>query len=189
MFHEFASRLTESSPEHDWSHIDDAVAFSALRKFSTRCRDVLELLQTGEDFSRLKSVNIVTDRGRMLTGMVHAIHDEFQQAYRRFQPGNRTYSILRPEDARFDKHYLKFRRSLRDWDVRLAAVFEQGFDDCIAINPNGGAIALGHPLGMTGARIVGTTCLEINIRKAQSGLVSMCVGVGQGVALSLALPT
>ena len=57
------------------------------------------------------------------------------------------------------------------------------------INPNGGAIALGHPLGMTGARIVGTTCLEINIRKAQSGLVSMCVGVGQGVALSLALPT
>ena len=56
------------------------------------------------------------------------------------------------------------------------------------INPNGGAIALGHPLGMTGARIVGTTCLELNIRKAQSGLVSMCVGVGQGVALSLALP-
>ena len=133
LFNEFSQRIHESTPEHDWSHIDDTVTFSVLRKFSIRCRDVLELLQTGEQFSRLKSINVATDRGRMLTGMVHAIHEEFQIQYGKFQPGNRNYSILRPGDSRFDKHYVLFRRSLRDWDVRLAAVLEQGFDDCILV--------------------------------------------------------
>jgi hypothetical protein len=133
LFDEFSHRIRESTPEHDWSHIDDAVTFSVLRKFSIRCKDVLELLQTGEQFSRLKSINVATDRGRMLTGMVFAIHEEFQLHYGRFQPGNRTYSILRPGDSRFDRQYVMFRRSLRDWDVRLAAVLEQGFDDCIMI--------------------------------------------------------
>ena len=133
LFDEFSQRIRESTPEHDWSHIDDTVTFSVLRKFSVRCKDVLELLQTGEQFSRLKSIHVATDRGRMLTGMVHAIHEEFQTHYGKFQPGNRTYSILRPGDSRFDQHYLLFRRSLRDWDVRLAAVLEQGFDDCIMV--------------------------------------------------------
>lgn len=51
------------------------------------------------------------------------------------------------------------------------------------INPNGGAIALGHPLGMTGARILHTASLELHKRNGRYALVSMCVGVGQGYAV------
>jgi acetyl-CoA acetyltransferase len=50
---------------------------------------------------------------------------------------------------------------------------------------NGGAIALGHPLGASGARIVATTVHELGRRDAQLALVSMCIGVGQGIALVL----
>ena len=150
LFDEFSQRIRESTPEHDWSHIDDAVTFSVLRKFSIRCKDVLELLETGEQFSRLKSINVATDRGRMLTGMVFAIHEEFQLHYGRFQPGNRTYSILRPGDSRFDRQYVLFRRSLRDWDVRLAAVLEQGFDDCIMIRSQDVETDDGAPVGLSG---------------------------------------
>jgi 3-oxoadipyl-CoA thiolase len=53
------------------------------------------------------------------------------------------------------------------------------------VNPNGGAIALGHPLGMSGARITGSTALELSLGSARRAVVSMCVGVGQGVALLL----
>ncbi|HET8727481.1 MAG TPA: 3-oxoadipyl-CoA thiolase, partial [Alphaproteobacteria bacterium] len=58
-------------------------------------------------------------------------------------------------------------------------------DDAEAVNPNGGAIALGHPLGMSGARIVGTAALELTLRGAKRALATMCVGVGQGIALAL----
>jgi acetyl-CoA acyltransferase len=54
------------------------------------------------------------------------------------------------------------------------------------VNPNGGAIALGHPLGMSGARITGTAALELKERKVQSAVAAMCIGVGQGIAISLA---
>ena len=50
------------------------------------------------------------------------------------------------------------------------------------VNPNGGAIALGHPLGMTGARILQTAALELQLRKQRYALVTMCIGVGQGYA-------
>jgi acetyl-CoA acyltransferase len=52
-------------------------------------------------------------------------------------------------------------------------------------NPNGGAIALGHPLGASGARIAGTAALELGRRDARRALVTLCVGVGQGVALAI----
>ena len=52
-------------------------------------------------------------------------------------------------------------------------------------NVNGGAIALGHPLGASGARIVGSTVYELRRRDAQLALVSMCIGVGQGIAMVL----
>jgi len=58
-------------------------------------------------------------------------------------------------------------------------------DDAAHVNPNGGAIALGHPLGMSGARIAGATALEMRRRGAKRGLATMCVGVGQGVAMAL----
>jgi 3-oxoadipyl-CoA thiolase len=58
-------------------------------------------------------------------------------------------------------------------------------DDADHVNPNGGAIALGHPLGMSGARIAGAAALELKRRNGRTALGSMCVGVGQGVALAL----
>ena len=55
-------------------------------------------------------------------------------------------------------------------------------DDDERVNPNGGAIAIGHPLGMTGARILQTASMELENQKKKYALVSMCVGVGQGYA-------
>ena len=58
-------------------------------------------------------------------------------------------------------------------------------DDSEHVNPNGGAIALGHPLGMSGARLAGAAALELKRRGGRYGLATMCVGVGQGAALAL----
>ncbi|MBI4321841.1 MAG: thiolase family protein [Chloroflexi bacterium] len=63
----------------------------------------------------------------------------------------------------------------------LACIRELGME-ISKVNPNGGAIALGHPLGCTGARIVTTLVHEMARREASYGLATMCVGVGQGVA-------
>lgn len=59
-------------------------------------------------------------------------------------------------------------------------------EDSDVLNPNGGAIALGHPLGMSGARIIGSAALELRKRGGKLALATMCIGVGQGIALSLA---
>ena len=58
-------------------------------------------------------------------------------------------------------------------------------DDDERVNPNGGAIAIGHPLGMTGARILQTASLELEKQKKKYALISMCIGVGQGYATIL----
>ena len=58
-------------------------------------------------------------------------------------------------------------------------------EDAKHINPNGGAIALGHPLGMSGARISGTAALELSLRGGRYALATMCIGVGQGIAVAL----
>ena len=55
-------------------------------------------------------------------------------------------------------------------------------DDDSRVNPNGGAIALGHPLGMSGARLVTTAARELNERNCRYALTTMCIGVGQGIA-------
>jgi 3-oxoadipyl-CoA thiolase len=57
-------------------------------------------------------------------------------------------------------------------------------DDGEHVNPHGGAIALGHPLGMSGARIVGSATRELDRRGGRYALATMCVGVGQGVAIA-----
>jgi acetyl-CoA acyltransferase len=58
-------------------------------------------------------------------------------------------------------------------------------DDSEKVNPNGGAIALGHPLGMSGARLVLTASHQLRRTKARYAIASMCVGVGQGMAMLL----
>lgn len=65
----------------------------------------------------------------------------------------------------------------------LAVLRELGLpDDAAHVNPNGGAIALGHPLGASGARLVLTALHELEERKARYALATMCIGVGQGIA-------
>ena len=64
----------------------------------------------------------------------------------------------------------------------LACIRELGLDES-KVNPNGGAIAIGHPLGCTGARLVATLAHEIARTGARRGLATLCVGVGQGVAM------
>jgi acetyl-CoA C-acetyltransferase len=61
-------------------------------------------------------------------------------------------------------------------------------DDAEHVNPNGGAIALGHPLGASGARLALTAALELADRGLRRAVVTMCVGVGQGVAMLLEAP-
>ncbi len=86
-------------------------------------------------------------------------------------------------------------RDLRDVDVMelneafaaqaLACLAELDGLDPDRVNPNGGAIALGHPLGATGARLVGTLAAELADRDAALGVATACIGVGQGLALVL----
>jgi len=71
----------------------------------------------------------------------------------------------------------------------LAVLRELGLpDDADHVNPNGGAIALGHPLGMSGARLALTAALELRHRDTGYALSTMCIGVGQGIATLLARP-
>ena len=63
---------------------------------------------------------------------------------------------------------------IRSWGLK---------DDDKRINPNGGAIALGHPLGMSGARIIGSAALELHEQNKRYALATMCIGVGQGYAV------
>ncbi len=64
----------------------------------------------------------------------------------------------------------------------IACIRELGFD-AERVNPNGGAIALGHPLGASGARITATLVHELQRRQGRWGLATMCIGVGQGIAM------
>jgi len=68
----------------------------------------------------------------------------------------------------------------------LAVTRELGLpDDSEKVNPNGGAIAIGHPLGMSGARLVLTAARQIQRSKGRHALASMCIGVGQGIAIMI----
>ena len=76
---------------------------------------------------------------------------------------------------------------IRAHERLLGAVLRQlGLpDDSGKVNPNGGAIALGHPLGMSGARLALTATEELQRNGGKLGLATMCIGVGQGIALAL----
>ena len=66
----------------------------------------------------------------------------------------------------------------------LATLRQMGVaDDADHVNPNGGAIALGHPLGMSGARLVTTAAYQLRRTNGRYALCTMCIGVGQGIAM------
>ncbi|MBE0582064.1 3-oxoadipyl-CoA thiolase [Devosia sp.] len=68
----------------------------------------------------------------------------------------------------------------------IAVLRELGIaEDAAHVNRNGGAIALGHPLGMSGARITGTAAMELSLSGERRALATMCIGVGQGIAVAL----
>ncbi len=90
----------------------------------------------------------------------------------------------------------RFGLNISDFDVvelneafaaqALAVLRQLGLpDDADHVNPNGGAIALGHPLGMSGARLALTAALELKERRGKRALCTMCIGVGQGISLAL----
>jgi len=90
----------------------------------------------------------------------------------------------------------RLRLELHDFDVIeineafaaqvLAVTRELGLaDDAPHVNPNGGAIAIGHPLGASGARLALTALRQLERTGGRRALVTLCVGVGQGVALAL----
>jgi acetyl-CoA C-acetyltransferase len=66
----------------------------------------------------------------------------------------------------------------------IACLDDLGVDwrDEQRVNPNGGAIALGHPLGASGGRLAGTAAMQLSQTDARYALVTMCIGVGQGIA-------
>ena len=94
------------------------------------------------------------------------------------------------------KLFARLKMSMDDVDVfelneafaaqSLAVTRELGLpDDSEKVNPNGGAIAIGHPLGMSGARLVLTAARQLQRTKGRYALASMCIGVGQGIAIML----
>ncbi len=94
------------------------------------------------------------------------------------------------------KLFARLKMSMADADVfelneafaaqSLAVTRELGLpDDSEKVNPNGGAIAIGHPLGMSGARLVLTAARQIQRSRGSYALASMCIGVGQGIAIML----
>jgi acetyl-CoA acetyltransferase len=86
--------------------------------------------------------------------------------------------------------------TVRDFDVielneafaaqALAVLRQLGLsDDAENVNPNGGAIALGHPLGASGGRLMITALNQLEATRGKRALCTMCIGVGQGIALAL----
>src|SRR5207245_1714192 len=73
-------------------------------------------------------------------------------------------------------------------DGRMTAGHSSGFDDA-KLNVNGGAIALGHPLGMSGARLITTMLHEMERQDLHYGLASLCIGFGMGLATIIERPT
>jgi 3-oxo-5,6-didehydrosuberyl-CoA/3-oxoadipyl-CoA thiolase len=71
----------------------------------------------------------------------------------------------------------------------LAVLRELGLpDDAAHVNPNGGAIALGHPLGMSGARLALSASVQMQLNGLRNAVCTMCIGVGQGIAVLLEAP-
>ena len=93
---------------------------------------------------------------------------------RRFLPNLHTHRFWLESENRFVR--------LRVSNKGLRIIDKLGIDNDI-LNVNGGSISIGHPYGMTGARCAGHLLMEMGRRKAKRGVVTMCVGGGQGMAM------
>ena len=100
-------------------------------------------------------------------------------------PLHATQRLLKRTDTRIDDYDVI---ELNEAFAAQALATTRGLgldDDAGHVNPNGGAIALGHPLGASGARITGTAALELSKTGGTRAIATMCIGVGQGIAVSL----
>ena len=95
------------------------------------------------------------------------------------------FAVSRADQDRFAAESQR-RAAAAQASGRMAVMRLLGLaDDAAHVNPNGGAIALGHPLGMSGARLVLTATEELIRGGGQRALCTMCIGVGQGLALAI----
>ncbi len=100
-----------------------------------------------------------------------------------YGPVEATHKVLKNADLRLDQmDVIELNEAFAAQSLAVMRGLELADDD-IRVNPNGGAIALGHPLGMSGARLVTTAAYELQRNKGQYALCAMCVGVGQGIAM------
>lgn len=100
-------------------------------------------------------------------------------------PVNATYKALKKVNLKLDDmEVIELNEAFAAQSLAVIKEWGLAFDDP-RINPNGGAIALGHPLGMSGTRITHSCALELQAQNKRYGLATMCVGVGQGYAVIL----
>jgi len=100
-----------------------------------------------------------------------------------YAPVEAIHKVLKNADLRLDQmDVIELNEAFAAQSLAVMRGLELDDDD-IRVNPNGGAIALGHPLGMSGARLVTTAAYELQRNKGQYALCAMCVGVGQGIAM------
>jgi len=100
-----------------------------------------------------------------------------------YGPVEAIHKVLKNADLRLDQmDVIELNEAFAAQSLAVMRGLELADDD-VRINPNGGAIALGHPLGMSGARLVTTATYELQRNKGRYALCAMCVGVGQGIAM------
>ncbi|MCZ6831855.1 MAG: 3-oxoadipyl-CoA thiolase [Gammaproteobacteria bacterium] len=102
-----------------------------------------------------------------------------------FGPVEATHKVLRRAGLQLaDMDVIELNEAFAAQSLAVLRALELA-DDAEHVNPNGGAIALGHPLGMSGARLATTATYELHRREGRYALCTMCIGVGQGIALVL----
>ena len=119
------------------------------------------------------------------------------RAHPRHRVGRRAARVMGIGPAPATQKLLtKLGMTIRDFDVielneafaaqALAVLRQLGLaDDAENVNPNGGAIALGHPLGASGGRLMITALNQLEVTGGKRALCTMCIGVGQGIALAI----
>ncbi|WP_058910761.1 3-oxoadipyl-CoA thiolase [Entomohabitans teleogrylli] len=121
----------------------------------------------------------LTPRGKVIATATAGVEPRIMG----FGPAPATEKLLHKTGIRLDEvDLLELNEAFAS--QALATLRALGLkDDDERVNPNGGAIALGHPLGMSGARLVTTALAELSLRRKRYAICTMCIGVGQGIAM------